>query len=175
MMKSAAAAIHAVFARTRNCAIIGGKRMIEIAKMIGMTPAMFTRSGRCVSSPPTMRIPRTRRAYDTGMFRCASVSATTPTIVTTARSAKTTNWMSCEGSNVTMSCWIACGTLAMIPAKMRSDIPFPTCFSEMSSPSHMRNTVPAVTVTMSMSVCPTARSGMIAAFDCRMSEMRPNP
>ena len=29
----------------KNCAIVGGKAMIAAAKMIGMTPAMFTRSG----------------------------------------------------------------------------------------------------------------------------------
>ena len=29
----------------KNCATVGGKAMIAAAKMIGMTPAMFTRSG----------------------------------------------------------------------------------------------------------------------------------
>ena len=31
---------------TKNCAIIGGKRISEIAKIIGITPAVLMRSGR---------------------------------------------------------------------------------------------------------------------------------
>src|SRR3954451_3825698 len=39
---------------------VGGKAMIDAAKMTGMTPAMLTRSGREVSPPEGMRRPMTR-------------------------------------------------------------------------------------------------------------------
>ena len=43
--------------------------MIEEAKITGMTPLVFTRSGRCVDWPPYMRRPTTRFAYCTVMRR----------------------------------------------------------------------------------------------------------
>ena len=42
------------------------------AKMIGMTPAWFTRSGRKVWPPWYIRLPRTRDAYWIGMRRWPS-------------------------------------------------------------------------------------------------------
>ena len=42
------------------------------AKMIGMTPAWFTRSGRNVWPPWYIRRPRTRDAYWTGIRRWPS-------------------------------------------------------------------------------------------------------
>ena len=35
----------------KNCAIVGGNAITAAAKMIGMTPAMFTRSGMYVEPP----------------------------------------------------------------------------------------------------------------------------
>src|SRR4029078_13510232 len=49
----------------------GNSRMLT-AKMIGMTPAWLTRSGRNVWPPWYMRRPRTRLAYWTGMRRWPS-------------------------------------------------------------------------------------------------------
>ena len=43
-----------------------------MAKMIGMTPAMFTRNGRNVEPPWYIRWPRTRLAYWIGIRRWPS-------------------------------------------------------------------------------------------------------
>ena len=50
---------------------VGNSRMLT-AKMIGMTPAWLTRSGRNVAPPWYMRRPRTRLAYWIGMRRWPS-------------------------------------------------------------------------------------------------------
>ena len=50
---------------------LGNSRMLT-AKMIGMTPAWLTRSGRNVEPPWYMRRPRTRLAYWTGIRRWPS-------------------------------------------------------------------------------------------------------
>src|SRR5438105_5650523 len=56
----------------KYCATWLGSSRIEIAKMIGITPAEFTRSGMKVEPPEYIRVPRTRLAYWTGMRRCPS-------------------------------------------------------------------------------------------------------
>ena len=47
---------------------------------------------------------------------------------------------------------IADGNLATIPAKISSEIPLPTPYCVIFSPSHTRVIVPAVTVSIEMSV-----------------------
>ena len=47
---------------------------------------------------------------------------------------------------------INCGRPAMIPAKMMMEMPLPTPFSLISSPSQTRNIVPAVIVMIAESV-----------------------
>src|SRR5215210_759035 len=49
-----------------------GKARMLMAKMIGMTPARLTRSGRNVCPPWYMRRPRTRLAYWIGIRRWPS-------------------------------------------------------------------------------------------------------
>ena len=49
-----------------------GKSRMLIAKMIGMTPAWLTRSGRNVWPPEYIRRPRTRLAYWIGIRRWPS-------------------------------------------------------------------------------------------------------
>ena len=67
-------------------AIVLGMNMIDCAKMIGITPAALTRSGRyCVVPPNTFR-PTTRLAYWTGIRRVPCVTRTT-NIVTRKRAA----------------------------------------------------------------------------------------
>ena len=66
------------------------------------------------------------------------------------------------------------GKLAMMPAKMIREMPLPTPFSVMSSPSQMRNMVPAVMVMMaemvgSHSSGPKPMPVMARAFSSRMS------
>src|SRR6266536_817371 len=60
-------------------AIVGGNARIAAAKMTGMTPAMFTRSGMYVDWPVVMRRPTMRFAYWIGMRRCPSWTKTTAT------------------------------------------------------------------------------------------------
>ena len=69
-------------------AIVGGKAMIAAAKMIGMTPAMFTRSGMYVDPPAVMRRPTMRFAYWIGIFRWPSWMKTTATMIEIAISGK---------------------------------------------------------------------------------------
>ncbi len=72
--------IHFVGPVLMNCASVGGMSMNDDAKMIGMTPAMFTLSGMNVLAPPIMRRPTTRLAYCTGTRRSPVVIHTTPTM-----------------------------------------------------------------------------------------------
>src|SRR3954466_3816104 len=65
--------------------IVGGKAMIEAAKMTGITPAMFTRSGRYVCPPELMRRPITRLAYWIGIRRWPSWMKTTAATTAIAR------------------------------------------------------------------------------------------
>ncbi len=60
--------------------------------MGGITPEVFTFSGRWVVVPPIMRRPTTRRAYCTGMRRWArstkTMTPTTATMTTTSSTMK---------------------------------------------------------------------------------------
>jgi len=47
---------------------------------------------------------------------------------------------------------IASGILATIPAKIRSDMPFPMPWSDITSPSHMTATAPVVSVTATSAI-----------------------
>ena len=57
------------------------------------------------------------------------------------------------------------GSAATIPAKMMSEMPLPTPFAVICSPSHMRNTVPAVRV--------MAMMRMFTGFGLRIAVLRP--
>src|SRR5665811_998540 len=69
---------------------LGNSRMLT-AKMIGMTPAWLTRSGRNVVPPWYIRRPRTRLAYWIGMRRWPSVTKTIAAMAATPKMAKTTS------------------------------------------------------------------------------------
>jgi hypothetical protein len=70
----------------RKAAYDAGSMITDCAKMIGMTPAVLMRSGRCVVRPVIILRPTMRRAYCTGMRRwpwvIMTVSATTATMTT---------------------------------------------------------------------------------------------
>src|SRR5438067_12563317 len=70
----------------KYCATWLGRSRIEIAKMIGMTPALLTRSGMCVLPPEYIRVARMRFAYCTGTLRWPSwmkmIAAITRTAMT---------------------------------------------------------------------------------------------
>ena len=123
-------------------AICAGKRRMLMAKMIGITPAIVTFSGRYWVWPWYMRRPRTRLAYCTGMRRCPSLMKTTPAITTIAIRMKGMIRSSPSGP-VTIGA-ARCGSRPTIPAKMMKLIPFPRPRSLISSPSHISRIVPAV-------------------------------
>src|SRR5215217_9720749 len=64
----------------KKLAIVGGNAITAAAKMIGMTPAMFTRSGMYVEPPAVIRRPTIRFAYWIGMRRWPSWMKTTATM-----------------------------------------------------------------------------------------------
>ena len=65
-----------------------------------------------------------------------------------------------SGVNVNNSWRTAKGRPETIPAKIRSETPFPNPFSVMSSPNHMRNTVPAVAIIIFTANPNNERSGI---------------
>ena len=121
-----------------------GKMMMEKAKINGIMPALFTRRGmKLCPLWRYIRPPRNwLRAYWTGMRRCASWKSTISAIRTSATMTTTTM------PTMPVSLWRTwlkrVGKLATIPPKMISESPFPTPFSVISSPSQIRNMVPAV-------------------------------
>src|SRR3989442_10942272 len=64
----------------KKLAIVGGNAITAAAKMIGMTPAMFTRSGMYVEPPAVIFRPTMRFAYWIGIRRWPSWMKTTATI-----------------------------------------------------------------------------------------------
>ena len=118
--------------------------MILMAKINGIIPDELTFNGMYVVVPPKTRLPRIRFAYWTMMRRCPSLmkmmDATIPSPITPKKISprklvpETNDWPMDPGKR------------AMIPAKIRRLMPFPTPFSVIISPSHTRNMVPAVRV-----------------------------
>src|SRR3990172_6908250 len=63
--------------------------------------------------------------------------------VTTVEMAKRTSVTISLLVKVANACWAKVGKPAIMPAKISIDIPFPMFLSEINSPSHIRNIVPA--------------------------------
>jgi len=124
----------------KNCATVGGKAMIAAAKMIGMTPAMLTRSGMYVEPPVVIRRPTIRFAYWIGIFRWPSWTKTTATMIAIAISGN----ISRSNASPSYHARMPPGNPARMEAKMRSEIPFPIPRFVISSPIHMRSVVAAV-------------------------------
>ena len=77
----------------------------------------------------------------------ASVTMTTPAITKSPITKNPIYVGSRETSYVTSDCCTNCGNCATIPAKISSDMPFPTPCSVISSPSHISSMAPAVIAT----------------------------
>ena len=112
--------------------------------MTGMTPAWFTLSGMYVELPPNILRPTIRRAYCTGIRRCAcsmkmTAAMMSSPITTMTRRPIRPSYSPTDHSEV--------GKLATTWVKISSDMPLPMPRSVMSSPSHMITAVPAVMVT----------------------------
>ena len=118
--------------------------------MIGITPAVLTRSGMCVLCPPYMRRPTMRLAYCTGILRVACVmtttAATTATMITimpaSPRSVSVPAWKFWNVSSRPG------GRPPRMLTKMISEMPLPMPNSVIFSPSHITRMVPAVCVTI---------------------------
>jgi len=91
----------------------GNSRMLT-AKMIGITPAWLTRSGRNVWPPWYIRRPRTRDAYCTGIRRCPSW---TKMITATAAIARMANSRILARSGLVMKPASAPGARLTMPAR----------------------------------------------------------
>ena len=143
-----------VFTKSRvagkYCAIVGGNARIAAAKMIGMTPAMFTRSGRYVEPPAVIFRPTIRLAYCTGMRRWPSWTKTTAAQMPTAISGKNSFSIGPPFHQAT----IPSGAATRIDAKIRIEMPLPMPRFVISSPIHMSSTVPAVRETMMSTISP---------------------
>ena len=127
----------------KNCATVGGNAMIAAAKMIGMTPAMFTRSGMYVEPPEVIRRPTIRFAYWIGIRRWPSCTNTTATMTLSAITGNMTRSYGPPSYQARMPA----GRLERMDAKMRSEMPFPIPRFVISSPIHMRSVVAAVSET----------------------------
>src|SRR3989344_1227434 len=130
----------------KNDAIIPGNSSKDNANIMGITPAGFTFKGRYVDTPPYILFPRTRFAYETGIFLLASVIITTPAIMRNDTTKNPTYGTSWEASHVRNNCLMLVGRPETMPAKITRETPLPIPFSVISSPIHMRNIVPAVIV-----------------------------
>src|SRR5207249_3861653 len=101
---------------------------------LGMTPAMFTRSGMYVEPPAVIRRPTMRFAYWIGIRRCPSWTKTTATTMPIAISGKNSRSIGPPFHQAEMPS----GALVRIDAKVRIEMPLPTPRFVISSRSHMR-------------------------------------
>ena len=127
----------------KNWPIVGGNASSAAAKMIGMTPAMFTRIGRYVDPPVVIRRPTCRFAYWIGIRRWPSWMNTTETITHRASSGKN----SLVVGPPSIHARTASGARSMIDAKISSEMPLPIPRLVICSPNHISSVVPAVSVT----------------------------
>ena len=68
-----------------------GKNITEIAKMIGITPAVLTRMGKKLEREATVRLPPAMRWADwMGTFRTACCTSMMPAVTISATAAKST-------------------------------------------------------------------------------------
>src|SRR4029453_3033346 len=129
-------------------ATVIGKSRRDEAKIGGITPALFSFSGKCEASPWNMRLPTWRLGYCTSSRRWArsmnTITPTTTTHMTKRRKMEVVHsapWR--PRSRVPTTAWGNCATM---PAKMMSEMPLPTPRAVICSPSHIRNTVPPTRV-----------------------------
>ena len=113
--------------------------------MTGMTPAWLTLSGMYVEVPPNILRPTIRRAYCTGIRRCACSMKMTAAMIDEADQRRR-----CRRRPPALARFLtahrAAGKVATTWVKIRIDMPLPMPRSVISSPSHMITAVPAVMV-----------------------------
>ena len=145
------AAVFSQSAMSKFAIVAGNSNKLD-AKMGGITPAVFTRSGKCVDWPPYIFRPTWRLAYWMGMRRWARSMKTTPMSTATIKitRARAMNRLMSPSLMSWKDFTRAPGMPTTIPEKIIREIPLPIPFSVICSPSHMMSTVPAVRVSMVM-------------------------
>ena len=108
--------------------------------------------------PPIVRRPTIRLAYCTGTRRWDCSTNTTQVITTSPTASTERNTPQPRVRRISPS---AEGKVAAMDVKMSSDMPLPTPFSVIRSPSHMMIAVPAVIVMMMISTVSQVSFGMI--------------
>ncbi len=108
-----------------------------------MTPAVFTRRGRCVVCPPYMRRPTIAWRMDGIALRALHVHDADQNRnhegqMSSRRTGQLASAHELEGVAE------PAGSPATMPPKMISEMPLPMPRSVICSPSHMTSTVPAV-------------------------------
>ena len=123
---------------------VSGSSSSELAKIGGITPEVFSLSGRCDDSPPYIRLPIWRLGYWTITRRWArstkTMNSTTATDITKRKMMNRVE--SAPVRPISRVPARAFGRLATMPAKMISEMPLPTPRAVICSPSHIRNMVP---------------------------------
>ena len=129
-----------------NPTIVIGMNINACAKMIGITPALFTFKGMYCLAPPYCLLPTILFAYCTGTLRvpCTNrIDAASTNNRNTISAKNITNPPVAVVARLMNSNPNACGRRAMIPIKIMNEIPFPIPLSVMRSPNHNTNILPA--------------------------------
>ena len=134
-----------VFTKVR---MVAGRDAMDWAKMMGITPDMFTLMGRNVLCPPYILRPRICLAYWMGMRRSASLTKTISTTSASAstRMTSTATMLIPPPMTLVMAEETVLGIREMMEANRMMEIPLPMPNSVICSPSHMMNAEPAVKV-----------------------------
>ena len=120
--------------------------MIACAKIIGITPAVFTFKGIYCLAPPYCLFPTTRFAYCTGTLRVPCTNRIDAEITNKRKTISAKNITKppdVVAVRMINSCVRACGRRAIIPTKIMNEIPLPIPLSVIRSPSHIINILPA--------------------------------
>ena len=155
---------------------ICGNARIEDAKITGITPPAFTRSGRCVDCPPITFRPTTRLAYWTGIRRSLrstnTMNATTAIISTSnIRMAGAVNTPQALVCTFWYRSITPRGKPTTMPAKISNDMPLPMPRSVICSPSHMMKALPVVSVSMVIRMNPGPGLVTKSPAFCRLMAM----
>ena len=140
--------------------MVAGRLAMAWAKMMGITPVIFTFRGRWLDWPPYIFRPTTRLAYCTGMRRSAfwmNTMNTTMASIPIRIATTPTGWSRNAPSVVTPLAQFCTPTIIYsimegprdrMPANRMIEIPLPMPNSVICSPSHMMKADPAVKDTM---------------------------
>ena len=121
---------------------------MDEAKITGITPAVLIFKGKWELWPPYILFPTCLLGYWTGNLLCP-FSTKTINIISKSIRIKIPKIKAILNSPVLPNWRVltkALGKLAIIPAVIINEIPFPTPLEEICSPNHIRKTVPPTSV-----------------------------